>query len=189
VSTALPEQLCLQCGLCCDGTLFRDVELQPGDDANHLGALGLALRGSRAGRSPSTSPATIKFPQPCAALCADLRCQVYAARPTRCREFGCALFKSVAAGGTEPAAALKVIRQTRQQAEQVRRLLQELGETSERVSLSKRFQKVKRQFDAGVVPAGLDRETAYDRFAELSLAVHGLDQRLRTKFHPDPTDG
>jgi hypothetical protein len=95
----------------------------------------------------------------------------------------------VAVGGTEPAAALKVIRQTRQQAEQVRRLLRELGETSERVSLSKRFQKVKRQFDAGVVPAGLDREPAYDRFAELSLAVHGLDQRLRTKFHPDPTDG
>lgn len=177
----LPEQLCLQCGLCCDGTLFRDVELQPGDDAGHLRALGLPVRAGSSGAG--------KFPQPCAALCADLRCRVYADRPTRCREFECALFKSVAAGGMEQVAALKVIRQTRQQAEQVRRLLRELGETGERVSLSRRFRKVKRHFDAGAVPAGLDRETAYDLFAELSLAVHGLDQRLRTKFYPDPADG
>ena len=165
------------------------MELQPGDDVDHLRALGLPLRGGRA-RHPASGPSAVfKFPQPCAALCADLRCQVYAGRPARCREFECALFKSVAAGGTEPTAALKVIQQTRQQAERVRRLLRELGEASERVSLSRRFQKVKRQFDAGVVPAGLDRETAYDCFAELSLAVHGLDQRLRTKFYPGPAEG
>lgn len=179
--SALPEQLCLQCGLCCDGALFRDVELQPGDDADELRSLGLPVRAGSSGGG--------KFPQPCAALCADLRCRVYADRPTRCREFECALFKSVAAGGTDPAAALKVVQQTRQQAERVRRLLRELGETSELVSLSRRFQKVKREFDAGRVPAALDRETAYDLFAQLSLAVHGLDRRLRTKFYPGLASG
>ena len=177
------ENLCLRCGLCCDGTLFRDVELQPGDDAAQLRALGLPV-------PVAGSAASIRrFPQPCAALCPDLKCRVYADRPTRCREFECALFKVVAAKRVELPAALKTIRQTRQQAEKVRRLLRELGDAGERVSLAKRFKRVKRKFDAGEVPDHLDTETAYDRLAELSLAVHELDMGLRTKFHPDPGDG
>ena len=179
----LGEQLCLHCGLCCDGTLFRDVELQPGDDVEKLRALGLPVAIPRfALRAP-------RFPQPCSALCADLKCRVYADRPSRCREFECALFKSVAAGKTELPAALKTIRQTRQQAEKVRRLLRELGDAGEHVSLARRFKRLKRKFDTGELPDGLDAETAYDRFAELSLAVHELDMRLRAKFHPDPSDG
>jgi uncharacterized protein len=179
----LPDQLCLHCGLCCDGTLFRDVELQPGDDAEKLRALGLPIP------DPSSGLRVTSFRQPCAGLCADLACRVYADRPTRCREFECALFKDVALEKVELPAALKVIRQTRQMAEKVRRLLRELGDAGERVSLARRFKRVKRKFDAGELPEGLDAETAYDLFAELSLAVHALDMRLRTKFYPDPSDG
>ena len=171
------DNLCLHCGLCCDGTLFRDVELQPGDDAAKLSALGLPVRRGVAA----------KFPQPCAALCSDLKCGVYSQRPERCRQFECALLKAVAANQVEFAVALKSIRQTRQLAEKVRRLLRELGDAGESVALAKRFKRVKRKFDAGEVPVGLDAETAYDRFGELSLAVHELDRRLRTKFYPDPT--
>ena len=32
------EQLCPNCGLCCDSTLFADVELRAGDDARRLAA-------------------------------------------------------------------------------------------------------------------------------------------------------
>ena len=92
-------------------------------------------------------------------------------------------------GKVELPAALKTVRQTRQMAEKVRRLLRELGDVGERVSLARRFKRVKRRFDAGDLPDGLDTETAYDRFADLSLAVHELDMRLRAKFHPDPNDG
>lgn len=185
VSASLPEQLCLRCGICCDGTLFRDVELQPGDDVEKLRALGLPLTRSR--RREGADPR--KFPQPCRALCSDLRCHVYANRPARCREFECALFKAVAAGKVELPAALKTIRQTRQQAEKVQQLLRVLGDAGERISLARRFKRVKRKFDVGELPAGLDAETAYDRFAELSLAVHELDKRLRVKFYPEPSDG
>ena len=185
MSASLPDQLCLHCGLCCDGTLFRDVELQPGDDAAKLRALGLPVTRSRRREEADH----LKFPQPCAALCPDLKCRVYADRPARCREFECALFKAVAVGKVDLPAALKTIRHTRQQAEKVRRLLRELGDVGERVSLARRFKRVKKKFDSGDPPAGLDAETAYDRFAELSLAVHELDMRLRTKFHPDPSDG
>ena len=177
----LPEALCLHCGLCCDGTLFRDVELQPGDDVAKLRTLGLPI--------PHSALRTPHFKQPCVALCSDLKCRVYAERPTRCREFECALFKAVSGGKAELPAALKTVRQTRLLAEKVRRLLRELGDAGERVSLARRFKRVKRKFDAGELPADLDAETAYDRFADLSLAVHELDMRLRANFHPDPTDG
>lgn len=180
----LTENLCLHCGLCCDGTLFRDVELQPGDDVEKLRALALPLHSRRPEEADS-----LKFPQPCSALCSDLKCRVYADRPSRCREFECALFNAVAVGKVALPAALKTIRQTRQQAEKVRRLLRELGDVGERVSLARRFKRLKRKFDAGELPDGLDGETAYDRFADLSLAVHELNLRLRAKFHPDPGDG
>ncbi len=176
MNAPLPEQICLHCGLCCDGTLFRDVELQPGDDADQLRAMGLAVS-----RSALRAP---RFKQSCNALCPDLKCRVYADRPARCQQFECALLQAVAQGEAELPAVLKTIRQTRQMAEGVRRLLRELGDAGEGVALAKRFKRLKRKFDAGELPAGLDAETAYDRFAELSLAVHELDVRLRTKFYP-----
>lgn len=182
MNAPLLDQLCLHCGLCCDGTLFRDVELQPGDDADKLRTLGLPVTRSRRREEADH----LKFPQPCTALCADLKCRVYADRPSRCRQFECALFKAVAARQVELPAALMTIRQTRQQAEKVRRLLRELGDAGEGVALAKRFKRLKRKFDAGELPDGLDAEMAYDRFAELSLAVHELDLRLRAKFYPDP---
>jgi Fe-S-cluster containining protein len=181
MTPTLPDQLCLHCGLCCDGTLFRDVELQPDDDAAKLRALGLPI--------PQSALRVPRFQQPCSALCPDLKCRVYADRPSRCRQFECALFQAVALGRAELPAALKVVRQTRQMAEKVRRFLGELGDAGETIALAKRFKRLKRKFDAGELPAGLDAETAYDRFAELSLAVHELDLRLRGKFYPDPSDG
>src|SRR5438132_2396309 len=40
------EDLCLECGLCCNGVIFADVRLQPGDDPKRLKALGLAVANS-----------------------------------------------------------------------------------------------------------------------------------------------
>ncbi len=37
------SQLCPNCGLCCNGVLFADVELRKGDDAKRLMKLGLSL--------------------------------------------------------------------------------------------------------------------------------------------------
>ena len=39
------EKLCPNCGLCCNGVLFADVELRVGDDAKRLQKLGLTLEG------------------------------------------------------------------------------------------------------------------------------------------------
>ena len=182
----LAGQLCLACGLCCNGVLFKDVELQPGDNAVRLKALGLPIHESRknqrtAEQRPISKPDTqhSKFPQPCAALCAGNRCRLYAERPVRCREFECSLFKSVASGETEMSAALKTIGIARQRADKVRRLLHELGDTNEHLALSLRFKRTRKRLESGA----LDENTA-DSFGELTLAVHALNFLLSEKFYP-----
>ena len=163
-------QLCLNCGICCNGVLFRDVELQPRDAVVKLTALGLPIKNR-------------KFPQPCAALGADCRCRVYADRPKRCRDFDCALLQSVATGEVEVPAALRVIKQTLKRAGEVRKFLRELGDTTEHQPLSRRFRNVKRRVESGP----LDEDTAAT-FADLSLAVHHLNVVLQQKFYSDSNE-
>lgn len=167
---SVAQDLCLHCGLCCDGTLFKDVELQAGDNAPALAALGLPLKHLKT---------KVRFPQPCAALCTDLRCRIYAGRPARCHEFECALFKAVADGRIKTAPALKLISATRQRAEKVRHLLRALGDHHEHVALSIRFRRMARRMQSTRV----DEETA-DTYGLLTLAVHDLNLVLSAKFYP-----
>lgn len=165
----LATRLCLACALCCNGVLFKDVELQPGDDPPRLAALGLPLRQGRA---------KCRFPQPCPAL-SDCRCGVYAERPRHCRDFECALFKAVADGQRDLPSARRTIRLARERAERVRGLLRSLGDADEDRALSLRFRRTRARVEAGP----LDEETA-DRFGQLTLAVHDLNLLLREAFYP-----
>ena len=78
------DGLCLRCGMCCDGTLFRYVELRPPDDRAALKRAGLEIRSFRRSTA-GQSVVGQRFPQPCAALDPQCRCQVYADRPASCR--------------------------------------------------------------------------------------------------------
>ena len=166
------EQLCLACGLCCDGTLFDNVRLGPADDAKKLKALGLPVVVSR-----SMKPVAF-FRQPCAALCADRTCRVYADRPGQCRAFECGVFKDVQAGRITFAAALRWVKQARRKADNIRRLLRQLGDTEEDRSLGDRFRRTQRRMEAGGADAA-----AGDAFAELGLAVHQLNLLAHEKFY------
>lgn len=166
------EQLCRACGLCCDGTLFDLVKLEPGDDAGKLKALGLPVTLSR-GRTP-----VARFPQPCSALCADRTCRVYAERPWQCRTFECQLFKDAKAGRIAFAAALPVVKQARRRADTVRRLLRELGDTDEHRALGERFHRTSERMEAGDAD-----EAAKAKFADLSLAVHRLKLLSHRRFY------
>ena len=166
------EQLCRACGLCCDGSLFDGVQLGAGDDANKLKALGVPVTISR-GKTP-----LVRFPQPCAALCADRSCRVYADRPQQCRVFECGVFKDAKAGRIEFAAALRLVKQGRRRADKVRALLRQLGDTDERRSLGERFHRTSERLEAG----GTDEATR-STFADLSLAVHHLKLLAFKKFY------
>ncbi len=94
------SQLCPNCGLCCNGVLFADVELRAGDDAEQLKKLGLTLEKKGQGK--------LAFAQPCACFDGKL-CGIYAERPKRCRTFECGLLKRVQTDELKADAALKII--------------------------------------------------------------------------------
>jgi Fe-S-cluster containining protein len=75
--------LCQSCGLCCDGSLFGRVRLEPGEVEPARRHRLLVVANARS------------FEEPCTALVkrdARHHCSIYAERPESCRRFVCALY-------------------------------------------------------------------------------------------------
>ena len=179
----LVEKLCTQCGICCNGGLFKDVELRQEDDPAKLEAMGLTLsgRGRNANaktKNPKSKTRNLKFQQPCTAF-TDCKCTIYSNRPAHCREFECALLKATTAGTVEIPAALEIIRTTRKRADSIRQIMERLGESSENRCLSIRFRKVRRTLEAVAV----SKENA-SRFSRLARSVQVLNLILEKYFYP-----
>ncbi|MSU21137.1 MAG: YkgJ family cysteine cluster protein [Pedosphaera sp.] len=127
------SQLCPKCGLCCNGVLFNDVELQPGDNRIRLRSLGLLLERKK-GR-------TLYFSQPCACFDGKL-CGIYKDRPVRCRTFECRLLQQVQADEITVASGLQTIERTRRTVERLRRLVRQFGQKDEGLPLNRRYQEL-----------------------------------------------
>lgn len=86
------DSLCLSCGICCDGTLYGSVVLEPAE-RERVERVGLRVLVSvRQGQEPE-----LTMPQPCSALRGVL-CSVYEDRPASCARYECSLRRGVAAG-------------------------------------------------------------------------------------------
>ncbi len=72
------QDLCIDCGMCCDGSLFWAVPIDADDPA------------------PVAREDDGRFRQPCA--CFDGACTIYARRPAACRAFDCRVLLAVKAG-------------------------------------------------------------------------------------------
>ena len=161
------SQLCPACGLCCNGVLFADVELQKGDNAGRLIDLGMALKKKGMKRA---------FAQPCHCFDGKL-CQIYADRPKRCATFECGLIKRVQSGAMPAPAALKRIADAKKLVEKVRRLLRRLGDKDEQLALTKRYGKMMSK----PIDLSADEDTGEAR-GELMLAVNDLMHVLQREF-------
>lgn len=71
------QDLCTDCAMCCDGTMFAYVNVMP-DEVPALSA-DFAIR--EEGGEPN-------FPQPCR-YSVDRKCNIYARRPFTCRSYRC----------------------------------------------------------------------------------------------------
>lgn len=109
---ALKSQLCLSCGLCCDGNLFASVALGKSEAAT-LKAQGLGVVDAQ-GR--------LKLPQRCAAL-EGCHCRVYAARPFVCRRFDCLLARSLTEKDLPFEDALQIVAEAKRKLARVEALL------------------------------------------------------------------
>ncbi len=160
-------QLCPKCGLCCNGVLFGDVELQRGDNAKLLGKLGVEF--FRKGRKTA-------FAQPCSCLVNGL-CRVYENRPQRCASFDCGLLKRVQVRNISASVALKRIAEAKRRADEVLRLVRLLGNHDETTPLNKRYAEVIAQ----PIDMSAD-EVDIERRGELMMAVSKLVESLERDF-------
>mgnify|MGYP001616304967 CR=1 FL=1 len=146
--------------MCCNGVLFADVELQPGDDAALLQTLGVKLFAKGGKR---------RFGQPCACLDGKL-CRIYAGRPERCRSFNCRLVQRVQAGELTDEVALESTAAARRVSDAVRRLVRQLGDVDEAAPLSHRYSRIMAQpidfgGDGAVIKRRSELMRAVDRLA------------------------
>jgi Fe-S-cluster containining protein len=96
--------LCRSCGLCCDGSLFGRVTLEPEE---FHGARKKHLRVLQRGHA---------FEQPCSALSTlddHCACSVYSDRPRSCRAFTCRLYDQHRREGGPLEARLEAVRLVR----------------------------------------------------------------------------
>lgn len=179
------SSICLQCGLCCNGTIFADVKLLAHEKAAPLQSLGLRLSKTapdrRSGAEGKTASSRWRFPQPCSAF-DGCRCRIYSSRPQYCREFECLLLKQLNQGKVTRSSALRVIRSALQEADEVRQLLRALGDMEESLALAARFHRMTRSLTR-VVP-GLKTAELYGR---LTLAFHKLRLTVDKAFYPAPS--
>ena len=118
--------------MCCDGTMFQIVRMQPGEVPARLGRLGLKIR-CRDGE--------YYMEQPCSAL-REKRCTVYEQRPVRCRLFNCQQLGRVEKGETTEAEAMAMIVETRALVERVRDLIGQCGLREDGQALVERYERV-----------------------------------------------
>lgn len=152
----LESILCTQCGLCCDGSLFADVELSGSREVAGLEVMKLDVEddGERGW----------VLQQPCNAL-DGTRCSVYANRPGCCRTFACQLLLDVRGGSLSREKAEALIVATR---DSIRRVHALVGSAEDALPLAERCAAYEG-----------------DRAAELSRLYGAVTKSIREAFLPD----
>jgi hypothetical protein len=99
----------VECGLCCDGTLFRFLPVEPAEVETYR-ALALPV---------VTQSGRLAMPLPCSKL--EKRCcTVYAKRPSGCRTFVCHLGRRLELGDVGFEDALATVREAQRRIEVLR---------------------------------------------------------------------
>ena len=152
--------------MCCDGSLFADVELAGRAEATRLEVMGLEIE------DDDTNGALLL--QPCRAL-QGKRCGIYAHRPECCRTFECRVLQDVRRGtagveraGEQVAEALKRIGRVREQ-------MAHLGQRDGRLPF--------RESCAEALARDADADPEVNRKrAELEAAMSVVEELIRKTF-------
>ena len=110
-NTALDANaLCMDCGMCCSGTLFSYVSLKK-DEHKNLDPSKFAIYEKSRGK--------FAFKQPCSCLSGNT-CEAYLTRPSTCRNFFCILQRKVMNGSISLRDGRKIISATKSHAAYLR---------------------------------------------------------------------
>lgn len=163
---SLTERLCTRCGLCCDGSLFADVELSGATEAAGLEIMGLEIEEDDADGG--------LLVQPCGALQGE-RCGIYAHRPECCRTFECRLLQDVRRGAVNVERAGEHIAEALKRVARVRKLAAALGQRDGRLPLKERYAGALAD-EAGATPVRNRNR------AELETEMAAVEELIRRRF-------
>lgn len=163
---SLTDALCTRCGLCCDGSLFADVELAGRAETTRLEILGLEVEDDDA------DGALLQLP--CVAL-QGKRCSIYAHRPQTCRTFECRLLQDVRRGTVSVERARERIAEALSGIGRAKQLMVQLGQRDRRLPLRERCAETLAMATSG------HPETTRKR-AELRAVMSAVESLMRKTF-------
>ncbi len=166
---SLTDTLCTRCGLCCDGSLFADVELASTDEASALEVLGLEIEDA------DEDDGDLLL-QPCRAL-KDKRCSIYRHRPDCCRTFECRLLQEVKRGAVTVERAKEKISEALTRIERVKELIVQLAPGNERLPLKERCMESLALSEEAAADPEMNRKRA-----ELQSALTSLESLIEGTF-------
>jgi hypothetical protein len=164
---SLTDTLCTRCGLCCDGSLFADVELANGDEASALEVMGLEIEDADEDDGGL-------LVQPCGAL-QGKRCSIYPHRPDCCRTFACRLLQGVERGMVAVERANEKIAEALKRIERIKELVVQLGTGTERLPLKERCVEALALSEAA--DPAMNRKRA-----ELQAAMTSVERLIQATF-------
>ena len=163
------DTLCTRCGLCCDGSLFADVELANGDEASALEVMGLEIE-------DDDDDGDGLLLQPCGAL-KGRRCSIYSHRPDCCRTFECRLLQEVKRGMAGIERAKEKITETLKRIGRVKELVVQLGTGDERLPLTEHCAEALALSEPAPAGPAVKRKRA-----ELQAAMTSVERLIRAAF-------
>ena len=165
---SLTDRLCTRCGLCCDGSLFADVELSSAAEATGLEVMGLEIEEDDADGG--------LLVQPCGAL-QGKRCSIYAHRPECCRTFECRLLQDARRGAVDVERAGKYIAEALKRVARVRELAVALGQHDVRLPLKERYAGALALAGEAVATPALKRKQV-----ELEAEMAAVEELMAKRF-------
>ena len=163
------QNICIDCGMCCDGTMFRYAGIQEGDQLEPLKAAGAVF----VKREADTA-----FLLPCPAFRGGC-CSIHGTRPAICGAYRCRLLRRYEAGEVSFEEAQALIIRTMDQRDRVRPTLTAFIDSPDSLALSGLYWRLEEKFDAMPDPARARREKA-----ELLLDIAALRVVLAREFEP-----
>jgi Fe-S-cluster containining protein len=162
------DALCTHCGLCCNGSLFADVELAGGKEMSGVEVMGLEVEEGDDGEG--------LLLQPCAAL-KEKRCTIYPYRPNCCRTFECQLLRKVKSGAVPLEQARSKVAEVLRQIERTEERIAHLHQGDERRSLKERY------LDALALSANTSKDTeSLRKFRDLEMMMGRTEEILQNTF-------
>lgn len=166
MTLSLTDALCTKCGLCCDGTLFADVELAGQAEIARLVNMEMDVE--------VEDRTTALLSQPCTAL-RGTRCSVYAHRPKCCRTFECHLLQDAQRGAVTVERAREAIDDARGQVRAVKAILSQLGNRDVDLPIRERCAEA-------LATEGASSSRTIAARAKLEAAMHALERSIEKTF-------